>query len=95
MDDHSRLDGTAPISSMSDRVWRVQKKRRTEDRNRQEGRRNQRRKAEKKEEELQDIIYTADQKNKDETVSHDSETRIGYGSSKLKKRFSKKIDLII
>lgn len=95
MDDYSRLSGTAPISSMPDSVLGVQKKRKISDRHRQDRKRDQGSHGKTKREDDLEILPGRANGSEDETVNNDAEEQIGYGASKLIKRFSNKIDLII
>jgi hypothetical protein len=105
MDDLSRVAEAKAITPMSKGVWRVQKKRKTAERQRQNGKRDQRKKSEEKRgdlilaqstEKIDKFAPPAEQQNGGEPSSDkDIENQIGYGSVKLKKSFAQKIDLII
>ena len=89
MNEYSGVRGAEPISSVSDRIWRIQKKRKLNDRKQREGKGGQ---AEKRE-------RTKDTFLKNEATDDLTEDTlsgpVGYGSAKMKKRLRKKIDLVI
>ncbi|MBW2609905.1 MAG: hypothetical protein JRC68_06140 [Deltaproteobacteria bacterium] len=92
MDTYARVDKPGPISPGSGGVWKIQKKRKTGDRQRQNEKKEQR---SKKEEEAQDTASGQGLKKESIVVNHETEEQAGYGSAKPKKRISKKIDLTI
>ena len=93
MDDYSRLNGTVPVSPTSSGVWKIQKKRRTDDRQRQTGKKNRK---PKKEKEMDEILSGHEFESEGEQrIDDDTEEEAVYGSNKPKKRASRKLDVTI
>ena len=89
MNEYSGVKGAEHISSVSDRIWRIQKKRKLNDRKRREGSGDQKEKPERTKDTFLENEPTDDAT--DDTLDHP----VGYGGSKMKKRLRKKIDLVI
>ena len=92
MGGYSDLKGTAPISSPSGGVWRIQKKRRTDDRQRRKEKERERSKEEK---DIRDSVILQEQEKDIDTDVLDTDKQVEYGSSKVKKQARRKIDLTI
>ena len=89
MNEYSGVKGAELISSVSDRVWRIQKKRKLSDRKRREGKGDQKEKPEN----TKDI--SLENEPTDDAADDPLDHPVGYGSLKMKKRLRKRIDLII
>jgi hypothetical protein len=92
MDTFSKLDSSAPISPGSSTVWKIQKKRKDSDRERQNEKKGQRT---KKKKEAQDTTSRQEHEKESIVANPEIEEQPGYGSTKPKTRISKKIDLTI
>lgn len=93
MDNYSYLNGTAPISPTSVGVWKIQKKRRTDDHRRQHNKKDRKDKEEKDTIEISSGHESIDD---NETITNESEEHVVYDSKKkLNKSPSRKIDLNI
>ncbi len=90
MADYSQLNSYVPITSSTNRVWKVQKKRKTQDRQRQNGKPDEKRKKEEDQKYLQDEI---DIQSMNE--AEDGEEIEEYGTSRPVKKKSLKIDVKI
>jgi len=90
MADYSQLNGYMPVSSSSSRVWKVQKKRKTQDRQRQNGKND---KKKKKEEDRQLLVDEVDIQSAKET--EDGKETEEYGNSRTVEKKSLKIDVKI
>ena len=89
MNEYSGVKGAELISSVSDRVWRIQKKRKLNDRDRRGGKRDQKEKPER----TNDTFLGKEPT--DDATDDTLDRPVGYGGSKMKKRIRKKIDLVI
>ena len=94
MEDFSRLNGPAHISPVSGRLWGVLKKRKYEERKREERKKYQKGKAEK-EEDPEAKKNTNKKEGNGASQDQDFEGEVGYSSSGVKKKISRKIDLVI
>ena len=93
MNDFSRFSGTSPVTPASGKVWAVGKKRKLGDRNRENGKNKRNTKEEKEPLESQAVENAV---SEEETVGETMpEETYRYGSSKPKKRYTKKVDIII
>ena len=90
MADYSQLSGYVPVTSSTNRVWKVQKKRKTGDRQRQNGKND---KKSKKEEDQNHLLDEVDIQSKKQT--EDREETEDYGTSRRVKKKSLKIDVKI
>lgn len=90
MADYSQLSGYVPGTSSTNRVWKVQKKRKTGDRQRQNGKSD---KKSKKEEDQKHLMDEVDIQSKKQT--EDREEIENYGTSRRVKKKSLKIDVKI
>lgn len=90
MADYSQLNGYVPVTSSTNRVWKVQKKRKTGDRQRQNGKNDKKRKKEEDQKHLLDEVDIQSVK-KDE----DGEETNDYATSGRVKKKSLKIDVKI
>jgi len=90
MADYSHLNGYMPVTSSTNRVWKVQKKRKTGDRQRQNGKND---KKSKKEEDQTHLLDEVDIEAMKET--EDGEETEDYGTSRRVKKKSLKIDVKI
>jgi hypothetical protein len=89
---YSKLDGTGPVSNASSGVWKIQKKRKTGERQHRDEKKKQRGKEEQEGNENPPVDETMD---KVDVKSLDNEEQIGYGSVKKKNKTPRKIDLTI
>ncbi|MBW1803963.1 MAG: hypothetical protein JRJ85_24925 [Deltaproteobacteria bacterium] len=89
MNEYSGVKGAEQMSSVSDRIWRIQKKRKLNDRKRREGRGDQKEKPERARDTFLENEPT------DDAMDDTLDSPVGYGGSKMKKRLRKKIDLVI
>lgn len=90
---YSRLDGTAPVSSASGGVWKIQKKRKTGERQRHNEKKRERG---KEEQEASENLPLNEGTEITDGNGLENEEQIGYGSAKQKKRrMPRKIDLTI
>jgi hypothetical protein len=93
MDTYSKLNGASPISPVHGRVWKIQKKRKMNDRQRRDEKKEERGKEEK---EPQDHLIEKEQRMKNDTDDLNTEEQIGYyGTTKKKAPIKRKIDLTI
>ena len=92
MDIYSKLNGTIPVSPASNGVWKIQKKRRTDDR---KGPKEKKKKRNRDEKDPNDNPNTMEQEEMSIGNSPETEVQIGYGSAKKKNRAPLKIDLTI
>jgi len=90
MDNFSSLNGASPISPASERVWKIQKKRKADD----QDQRNKKRNLKKRKETEAKEVPVADEEKRDET-GLDPEDEALYGTAKKRKRVSRKIDVTI
>ena len=92
MDIYSKLNGSTPISPVSGGVWKIQKKRKTDD----EKQRNKKGKKESKEEkDLKDDLPDHVETDGRSESYPSSQTSVGYGPGKKRKKAPRKIDLTI
>ena len=90
MADYSRLNGYTPVTSSSSRVWKVQKKGKTQDRQRQNGKND---KKKKKEEDQKILVDEVDIQSVKE--NEDGKETEDYGKSRTVEKKSLKIDVKI
>lgn len=95
MDGYSGFGGTSGITPATERVWAVQKKRKTEDHHRRRDKKNDFGKEEKREEEVKRVQAMEEAGNRHGSGSPDGEEEIVYGSGKPTAPKSRKIDLVI
>ena len=95
MDNFSRLSGTAPITPLSGRVWRVQKKRRMDDDEGEDRKKDRRHAPDAEEDGAKGISTAKEQTTGPDTEVRDFEGEVGYSSSGIKKNVKRKIDLVI
>ena len=89
---YSKLDGTVPISPPSSGVWKIQKKRRTDDRKSSEKKKGKKSMGDS---DTQDDLTAKERDEMRDTESLETEIEIGYGSARKKSRAPQKIDLTI
>jgi hypothetical protein len=92
MEDYSNLKGSGSVAPLSERVWGVQKKRRTGDRNPQNGKRHEMEKDAS--ESLGDRVERLESPGEEPTCPEEEETT-GYGTHRGGKKTSRQVDLII
>ena len=92
MDLYSKLNGTAPISPGSDGIFKIQKKRKTDDRQRRNEKKKKKGKGEK---DIHDSPIHQENEKQGHVDSFDTDEQVGYGSGKKKKQVRRKIDLTI
>ena len=90
MDTHSRLEGITPISHGGDRVWKIRKKQRTDDRSRQNGKKDRK---EKEDRGSRDIL--TDHENEHGMIDDHFDDQGVYSSGKLNRRATFLIDVTI
>ena len=90
MADYSQLNSYMPVTSSSSRVWKVQKKRKTQDRQRQNGKND---KEKKKEEDQKLLVDEVDIQSVKE--AEDEKETEDYGKSRTVEKKSLKIDVKI
>ncbi|MFH1491611.1 MAG: hypothetical protein ABII06_22095 [Pseudomonadota bacterium] len=95
MDNFSRLSGTAPITPLSGRVWRVQKKRKMDDRKGQDREKDRRHDPDREEDGAMGASTANEQATAPDPEVRDFEGEIGYSSSGIKKSVKRKIDVVI
>lgn len=95
MDGYSGFGGTSGVTPTTERVWAVQKKRKTEDHRRRQDKKKDFAKGEKREEEMKRVQIMGQAENRHESESPDGEDEVVYGSGKTPASKSRKIDLII
>jgi len=95
MDEYSRLGGASEVSRVSDRVWGVEKKARTADRDRRERKKDKREADVKSDGQGQEAVAAQGEPAAEEGKAVEEEEGIAYGSSKPMKRHSRKIDLVM
>ena len=90
MADYSRLNGYTPVTSSPNRIWKVQKKRKTQDQQRQNGKNDKKKKKEEDQKPLLDEvnIQSVNEAEKEEEIED-------YGKSKPVNRKRLKIDVKI
>lgn len=94
MDEYSRLSGNADLSRIPDKVWNVEKKLRVGDRAQRDKKRQGKKGEERSQGEEDGIRYI------EETASENGEEaveteEVGYGSTGVPRRLSRKVDLVI
>ena len=89
---YSKLDGTVPISPPSSGVWKIQKKRRTDDRKSSEKKKGKKSMGDR---DTRDNLTAEERDEMRDTESLETEIEIGYGSARKKSRAPQKIDLTI
>ena len=89
---YSKLDGTVPISPSSSGVWKIQKKRRTDDRKSSEKKKGKKSMGDS---DTQDDLTAKERDEMRDIGSLETEIEIGYGSARKKSRAPRKIDLTI
>jgi len=92
MEDYSNLKGSGSVASLSERVWGVQKKGKTGERNPQNGRRQERMKAAR--ESLDDGMERLESAGEEPACPEGEETP-GYGTHRGAKKTQRQVDLII
>ena len=92
MDIYSKLNGSAPIAPVSGGIWKIQKKRKTND---QQQRKKNGRKMIDEEKDLKETQSERGEIKKRDTDGFDTNGTIGYGSAKKKRKAPRKIDLKI
>jgi hypothetical protein len=92
MEDYSNLKGSGSVAPLSERIWGVQKKGKTGDRNPQNGKRHEREKAAK--EPLESGLEQLESPG-EEPVWPEGEEGTGYGTLRSRKKSSRQVDLII
>jgi len=92
MDTYSSLNRTGPLSPGSTGVWKIQKKRKADDRKRQNGQKEQ---GSKKEKEAQDTTSVKRHEKDGIVVHRDTEEQPDHGSTMPEKQIRNKIDLTI
>jgi hypothetical protein len=90
MADYSQLNGYLPVTSSTNRVWKVQKKRKAGDRQRQNGKNDQKRKKEEEQKHVRDEVDVQSVKKVD-----DGQEMNDYGTSGHVKKKSLKVDVKI
>ena len=92
MEDYSNLKGSGSVAPPSERVWGVQKKRKTGERDPQNGRRHEREKDDQ--ENLDDRLERLESQGEEPACPEGEETP-GYGSHRGTKKTRGQVDLII
>lgn len=92
MEDYSNLKGSGAVTPLSERIWGVQKKRKTGDRNPQNGRR-PRKEVGDPEAPGTDLLRTA--APGEEPLPAEAAEEMGYGTRKGLKKVSRQVDLVI
>ena len=95
MDHFSRLSGTAPITPLSGKVWRVQKKSKIGDRKEENRKRDRNHASDGGENGAGGAASANEQARAPDAEVRDFEGEIGYSSSGIKKSVKRKIDLVI
>jgi len=94
MDNYSNLNRTGPVSSATDRVWEIQKKRRTSDQD-QRQRKKKRKDELKVERKERDRFSNEPNEQSIESLDQTIDAGSDYGSSKSRKRIRGKVDVTV
>ena len=85
MNEYSGVKGAEHMSSVSDRIWRIQKKRKLNDRKKKEEKGDHK----EKQERAKDTFL--EKEPSDDSMDDTLDGSVGYGGSKIKKRLKKKM----